>query len=132
MVFGPVKGTKLLWISEAGFWFELCTFWSSVHFSEECRRKSKRVPTCCRNCSLAEHIHGQWGWGSILYIYYTFSYFYVWSSSVSFLNFLVFIVWILWAEASQKKLIIFLWKTVLKQMTPHLKAKQMLFQIVLK
>ena len=42
---GSVKGTKLLWISKAGFWFGLGTFWSSIHFSEECKKKKKKSKT---------------------------------------------------------------------------------------
>ena len=40
------------------FWFEICTFWSSVHFSEECKRKLKRVTTSCGN-RFSGHIHGR-------------------------------------------------------------------------
>ena len=56
---GSVKGTKLLWISKAAFWFGLGTFWSLIHFSEECKKqkKIKNSSTCYGNSS-SEHIHG--------------------------------------------------------------------------
>ena len=44
MTHESIKGIKLLWISEAGFWVELCTLWNSVYFSEECKKNQKELP----------------------------------------------------------------------------------------